>query len=979
MPKQKVTSRAAAAQAPEVRPPRFTGREAEIGRLAAALAVPPALVLVEGEAGIGKTRLVREALAAPPAGLGKVLMAVCPPFRQPLTLGPVVDGLRQAADEVGGLPLSALGGALRPLFPEWCDDLPPEPSPLRDASAAQHRLFRALGEVLDRLGVGVVVLEDAHWADEATLEFLLFLAVRTPQMVSLVISSRPVEVPPGSLLRRLSSHPPAEMPCVRVDLGPLGVADTASLVSSMLDGEPVSQQFAVFLQERTGGLPLAAEESVRLLCVSGQLIHHAGQWERRALAELAVPPTVRDSVLDRVQRLTQGAQQVLQAASVLADPANGAVLAGVAGEIRQRDAGLSEALGSGLLQETGRGVVGCRHVLACQAVYEAIPAPDRRRLHLRAARALQTQAPVPLAALARHFREAEGETGEWCRYTERAADLALAAGDDKTAAALLHDLLTHAALPAATVVRLARKLLPYGLPSRAFLPDIAHHLRIVLDDASLTPLQQAEGRSQLGRFLLNAEEYAAGVAELERAIPGLVGHRPVEAARAMVRLGWPDRTLWPARVHRQWLDRAAGILEGCSARAGERLELEVNRATAMLDLGEESGWEIAAGIPEQASAPEETVQITRCHLNIGCSAIVWGRYAEARRRLEAGLELAVGHEYPTLRSGMLVNLDHLDWLTGAWDGLAERVAAAMEADQIDPERSFGARVIAGLLDAVAGAPGAEQRLRVLIDDERECGRLVFPFYVAAGLARLLLSRGRIDEALALTGEPLHAIAAKGVWLWGTAVAPVRTQALVMAGRREEANKLVTSFARGLRDCSAPAPRAGLAACRAILADGLGDPDQAARLFARAAKAWQALPQPYDALLAREQQARCLLGASQDEAGLVLLADVRRGLIGLGAHGDADRVVSALRERGVAARRVQRGGRRAYGGVLSPRELEVVRLLAAGRTNKEIARVLSRSPKTVETQLASASRKLDVTSRTALVARALETGVISGLP
>ncbi len=186
------------------------------------------------------------------------------------------------------------------------------------------------------------MVEDAHWADDATMEFLLFLTNRQPQRVSLLVTSRPEEIPAGSPLFRLSAHPPAGMTYARVRLGPLQVTDTASPISSMPDGEQVSEKFAAFLQERTGGLPLAVEESVRLPCDSGQLIHHAGQWERRSLDDLEVPPTVRDSVLDRAQRLTPDAQRVLQAAAVLTYPASESALALVARlSARQLSAGLA--------------------------------------------------------------------------------------------------------------------------------------------------------------------------------------------------------------------------------------------------------------------------------------------------------------------------------------------------------------------------------------------------------------------------------------------------------------------------------------------------------------------------------------------------------------------------------------------------------------------------------------------------------------
>jgi DNA-binding NarL/FixJ family response regulator len=146
------------------------------------------------------------------------------------------------------------------------------------------------------------------------------------------------------------------------------------------------------------------------------------------------------------------------------------------------------------------------------------------------------------------------------------------------------------------------------------------------------------------------------------------------------------------------------------------------------------------------------------------------------------------------------------------------------------------------------------------------------------------------------------------------------------------------------------------------------------LFDRAAAAWQAAPRPYDALLARERQGSCLLRHDRD-AGVALLTKVLGGLSALGASRDADRVARTLREHGVETRRVWRGGRRGYGDRLSPRELEVVRLVVAGRTNREIAQALFRSPKTVDTQLNSAMRKLGVSSRTALAVSAIKARIV----
>jgi DNA-binding CsgD family transcriptional regulator len=168
----------------------------------------------------------------------------------------------------------------------------------------------------------------------------------------------------------------------------------------------------------------------------------------------------------------------------------------------------------------------------------------------------------------------------------------------------------------------------------------------------------------------------------------------------------------------------------------------------------------------------------------------------------------------------------------------------------------------------------------------------------------------------------------------------------------------------------------------VISSGSREHEEAVALWASAAAAWRELPRPYDGLLADEQQAHSLLatgrgdGAARDE-GLDLLAGVLRGLERLGAAGDTARVARCLRENGVAAAIVWRGGRRGYGTELSPRELDVVRLVVTGQSNRQIAALVHRSPATVAAQLQSAMRKLGVSSRTALAVRVAEAGIVPG--
>jgi len=509
-------------------------------------------------------------------------------------------------------------------------------------------------------------VEDVHWADEATLEFLLFLGSQQHPRQSLVLTYRPEDVPDDSLLLRLSSRMPGGTGGLRLELRPLRVAETVQLVSSMLGGEQVSAAFAEFLHERTDGVPLAVEETVLLMHDRADLAWRNGSWVRRRLTKIMVPATIRDGVLERSRRLGADAQALLAAAAVLDGPADEATLRAVAGLPAARlGPALAEVLRCGLLVEDDRGMVSFRHLLAARAVSEAMAVSERRVLHRRAGHTLERRSPQPIAQLARHYREA-GQPGKWCRYAEQTADLALATGDEATASALLLDLLTGADLPADAVVRLVKKV-PLAFTGQSRFQDLVSALRSVVDGHELGARGEAGARMLLGRVLVVMDEREAGRAEVERAIPHLADD-PVEAARAMIVLGWPAGTAWPAARHRQWLQRAAELTASMSP--DEQLNLTVGRAGALLMLGDPAGWSVAEQIPDEARSPRERQHVVKAHLNIANMAMWWGHYDEARRRLAKGLELAEAHEYWRFRDLILVNQLHLDWLAGEWDGLA---------------------------------------------------------------------------------------------------------------------------------------------------------------------------------------------------------------------------------------------------------------------------------------------------------------------
>ncbi|TYC14261.1 LuxR C-terminal-related transcriptional regulator, partial [Micromonospora sp. MP36] len=743
----------------------------------------------------------------------------------------------------------------------------------------------------------------------------------------------------------------------------------------------VSDDFATFLHGRTDGLPLAIEESVRLMWNRADLIRRGNSWVRHRLSEIDVPPTVRDAVLERSVRLNPAAQAALRAAAVLTDPAaEDTVVEAMApaGDSASRLAGLAEAVGSGLLRQDQHGLVSFRHMLACRAVYEAIPMPQRRAMHLRAAHVLEGVTPLPVAQLARHFREA-GDTRAWCRYAEQAADLAIASGDDATAIVLLRDLLTNADLVPADVVRLTGKV-PFGLLSdRERYRELMDALRLVLDTGEPTPSEAGEIRFLVARLLVQMEAFEQARIEMEGALPDL-GHDPAKAARAMMFLGLPYGTTTPAAEHLRWLRRVAEV--PASMAPVDRLSIRAGRASGLLLLGEEEGWAEAALIDDDASTTAGRLCVTGGHLNVGHMALIWGRYPEARRALTLALGLAERYQYRKLRGIGQATLIQLDWLTGAWDGLADRAGSlAGDEELLQPVSRLTPAMVTGLVQMACGDQDrADECLRLVLERADRQGGAEYSVEPAGALARLRLGAGRIDDVLRVTDGPIRFIAGKGTWIWATELVPVRVEALLMAGRVGEAGDLADAFAAGVGDRRAPGPHAALAACRAILAQHRGDLLGAAVLFARAAEAWQSLPRPYDALLSRERQAACLLRADRSDAALPVLAEAFEGLSALGARGDAVRVMHTLRAYGVEVKRPSwRGGRRSYGDQLSPRELDVVRLLVEGRTNREIAGVLFLSPKTVARHVEAAMRKLGVSSRTALAVRVVEAGVVAEGP
>ncbi len=939
----------------------IVGRELELERLLTAAITPPMVALVQGEAGVGKTRLVRELLSLPGLGSRRGLVGCSHRLRYPFPFEPLIDALRGVAADPPRFSLTPIAGALRPLIPELAAGLPQEPERLSDPRAQRHRVFRALRELLAGLGPTVLVLEDLHGVDEDTVDMLSFLLRDPPSTLALILTYRRQDVARLSPLMELLSGISSGAVKFTIDLRPLDVEEVRTLAGVLLQTESISQSFAMEVAERTGGIPFVIEELLPLLGDRGDLVARA-RSSPRVFDRIEVPGVIRDPLLARIGLLADDARAIARAAAVIGTPVPDRVLVSVTALTRPRGRrGITEALTAGVLKESGERVYGLRHGLATEAVYQDIPRPERQGLHLRVARALESgPKPHPLSRIARHLMEAQAP--RWSHYVEHAAKVACSVGEDDVAARLLEDALATPDLPRSARIRMAIALgnaaLYSGSPHRAI-----RTLRSVLEEEPLTTGKRGELRFSLGRLLAHVGDTELSRSETARAADEL-RRRPQLAARAMVNLALPRSIDGDLDDHLAWLARA---LRATTRQSDPVTTIAVlaQRATTLLYIGDPRAWNAVAEIPSKASSTEQSVQLLRGYYGLSFAALSLGHYRRAQSFLATadGIQEELSHAWLGMWLATARALS--DWLTGAWHGLEAQSRELVESTTGIPVLSlYNQLILASVLLVRGNVAEAERRLTSALDQARAAGLISALVGISGVVARIDLARGDAEAALEVATSALDAVRRKRIWVQGTNVLTVTAEALLARDRLDEARRLVVDSAEGIRGRDAPAAHAALASCKGMVAEAEGSYQPAARSFALAERIWRALSNDYEATQARERQGRCLLAAGSGLGGQLLL-DAMDGFVQLGAGWDAARARRQLNEHGAILPYPWRGGPRRYGKELSPRETEVARLAGRGRTNREIAELLFLSPRTVEGHVASARRKLGVASRLAL--------------
>ncbi|HEV2034221.1 MAG TPA: AAA family ATPase [Candidatus Dormibacteraeota bacterium] len=523
------------------------GRETELSvledALLATLRGDGRVVILGGEAGMGKTRLVRE-LAARARRLNCVVMSgACSEAELSLPYLPFLEAL---GNHLATLDLPKLRDRLGPAADELAH-LFPQMGRLAPAGAddtqAKHRLFESILLLLRDAASSralLLILEDLQWSDPATRELLDYATRRLRSTNVLILATYRTDemhrkhalLPAIEGWRRSGQADLIELKA----LPPLAVAD---MVCAIFEEARMSDEFRDFLHDRSEGNPFVLEEMLRDALDRGDIFRTDTGWDRKALGEMRIPTTVRDTILHRLERLSREEVLVLSAASVVGRSFDLSTLAAVTGIGEAAVlAALEAAVTHQLLEEEDRNSARYRfrHALTREAVYEDMVVPRRQQLHGRVAEVLGSRIHRASVDLAHHLLMA-GRYDEAVVMCVEAAEDAMRARAYRDAAALLERAAPHVRDPAVRGRLLCRAGEAYWNNTESGSARALLEAGIAgLEGAGLS-LEAAGHRTLLGRCHWELLRTDLARAEFERARDVLKTTGPSEAlAVAYIRL-----------------------------------------------------------------------------------------------------------------------------------------------------------------------------------------------------------------------------------------------------------------------------------------------------------------------------------------------------------------------------------------------------------------------------------------------------------
>jgi DNA-binding CsgD family transcriptional regulator/tetratricopeptide (TPR) repeat protein len=974
--------------------PEFVGRADGLEQLARALAESaegtPTHVLVIGEAGVGKTRLLAQSQAQASGTDARALLGGCVSVGDSgLPFAPFAEIIRGLVAADGASRVAALAGPavhdLARLVPELGDETPSSPQEL----LGQTRIYEALLTLFRRVAHDrplVLQLEDLHWADAGTLAAtsFLFRAVRH-EPIALVGTLRPVPSDDARLRAWLAEASRLER-VERLELQPFDEAEVSQLLASITGSVP-SRGEAAEIHRRSDGNAYFVEELLAAGDVSGE----------------ALPTTLRDVLLARADGLATESRRLLDVASAGGRDIDADLLERVAqGWGVEPEPALRELVDAGLLAWRSTGPdegIAFRHALLQEAVYGAMLPPGRRRLHqafgeaLVARDGLDIEDAPRLISLAYHLRQARDP---------RAGELAVRAGD-AAMAEYAHDI---AQREYEAALRLADRGAVMGSPevdraellrrlgtAATFASDFRRGLeafRQALDElpADAPVARRSRLKGQLGRAYWLDGDWEPSVAAYEEALELASEDEPVARIRALAGLaqvymlfGWDTRA-------RPLAEEAATLARQADAPALESHALTTLSIPLAVDGEAEASMAAVKRALQLADELGLADDLGRAYVQWGDALALLGDPAQALEVTLVGIE-AVEARGMALSFGVYLRYNgvHFAYHCGRWETARQLID---EADRLAPDSagieryrmeyglsylvSSGSSEASDLwteaLARIEAAPSsssvdyayaAGMELAALADDPAEAMRVAA--FVFDHPERSAHSE-RLSELARIAAWPLADLARSGA-----------ADVPAMQERFDRLERASRSARARLAD---PAQHQGqlmahdLEQIRAERgrSEGASDP----RAWAAVATGWQSFGRPYQEAYARWRQAEAAAAAGdRDEAGIALAEADRLcrqlGAGPLGAHVDA--LARQLR--------VRLGDPDAVASTpfgLTRREQEVLALVAAGMTNKAIAAELFISESTAGVHVSNILGKLGVSSRTKAARVALTQGLVT---
>ena len=664
--------------------------------------------IVTGEAGIGKTSVVRALRSSLGHGV-RVLAGACDDLLSPRALGP----LREAAAGTTGALATAIARD--------------EPDAIPGAAVAELAAWRPT----------VLIVEDLHWADDATLDVLGHVARRLADLPAvLVLTFRDEEVPPTHPLRRVLGAL-TTAPVHRLALAPLSSTAVAGLAAG-------SGYDSAALHALTGGNPFYVTEAL-------------------AAPGVAVPATVADTVLARVGRLDPPCRAAVEQLSVVPT----AVELGLARELLgERFDVLAQAEEQGVLQVRADGLA-FRHELARRAVEQSLSALHRRALHVRVVAALASAQPRDLPRLVHHAVQA-GDVAAILAYAPAAGREAAAAGSHRQALALLEVALRHAdRLPDAERARLH--------DDHAWELYNAHRYEeaVAESERAVALLRSAGEPLALGAALVRLSRHRYLTGDTDGA------EEAADAAlRTVAPLGSPDATASAATSRGTLLALGGHPEAGGAIREAHGLAHRAGRFDLVaLCLNYESLTETDIDVDHRISLLRASVElatrhgadeaVARGYTNLCEMLYRYLRFAELDETLDDGLAFTEEHGFPSHAYNLQVHRCLLDLRRGDWAGAEAGLEALVDQDD-DPGMLAGhSRPPYGRLLARRGVAGAGQLLALAWERALRQRSLLCLAYAGTALVEHAWLADRPDRAATVvegwgrharrpSAEPVHA-------------------------------------------------------------------------------------------------------------------------------------------------------------------------------------------------------------------------------